>query len=348
MKIRQIITCATLLSTSGSVLGQAADFYTNFIRQVQLEPGVPEVNWDVSVLPEGERLSPLAINPGGARFELWTVKSDPVTVYLLDTKYVGAYVPIADVVIRTEDPYTYTGIPRTRADRPFVVDVEVMGLLSGATDPAASKSVNLLRHVQSYGAGGTGQNLDRSQASLLTQVSLDNNAIHRMTYTVTSIPGADRSKVRGEERISVFSLDDYQAPPSQLASRFVQIWPVADGTLSGIDDGASLRFNTPSITLTMNDLYPDSRTYAQIYEGPPVLGTSGTVVPGSALIFYDSVPQDRTVVIDDWADLIDESGEYTMEILTETPFGIDRLDYVTFSINRDIEVNGTVTTVESQ
>ncbi|MGB6222689.1 hypothetical protein [Haloferula sp.] len=346
MKYHQLLAIAALLATSGSALGQAADFYTNFVRQVQLEPGMPEVRWDVSVLPEGEQLSPLAINPGGARFELWTVKSDPLTVYLLDSKYVGSYIPIAHTIIRTEDPYTYTGIPRTRADRQFIVDVQVEGLLSGLTDPEASKSVNLLRHVQSYGAGGTGANIDRTQATLLTQSSLVNNAIHRMTFAVTSIPGADRSKVRGEERFSVFSVDDYQAPASQLASMHVQIWPVADGMISGIADGESLRFNTPSLTLTMNDLYPDSRTYAQIYEGSPALGTVGTVISGSALIYYDSVPHDRTLVIEDWADSVEESGQYTIELLTETPFGIDRLDHVTFTINRDIEVNGTVTTVE--
>lgn len=346
MKIHQFLAITTLLVTSDSVLGQAADFFTNFVRQVQLEPGQPEVIWDVSVLPEGEQLSPLAINPGGARFELWTVKSDPVTVYLLDSKYVGSYVPIANVVIRSEDPYTYTGIPRTRADRPFVVDVQVEGLLTGPDDPDASKSVNLLRHVQSYGDGGSGANIDRTQATLLTQSSLVNNAIHRMTISVSSIPGADRSKIRGEERFSVFSLDDYQAPAAQLSSMHVQIWPVADGTITGVDDSDSLRFHTPSITLTMNDLYPDSRTYAQIYEGPPVLGTSGTVIPGSALIFYDSVPHSRTIVLDDWADSVEESGQYTIELLTATPFGTDRLDYVTFTINRDIEVNGTVTTVE--
>lgn len=346
MKSKFLPVVAAFLAGSNAALGQAADYYTNFIRQVQLEPGQPEVRWDVSVEPEGEQLSPLAINPGGARFELWTVKSDPVTVYLLDTKYVGSYVPIADVIIRTEDPYIYTGIPRTRADRPFVVDVQVEGLRSGEDDPEASKSVNLLRHVQSYGEGGTGQDIDRTQATLLTQSSLVNNAIHRMTFSVNSIPGGDRSKVRGEERFSVFSVEDYQAPSSQLSSMYVQIWPVADGMITGVEDGESLRFHTPSLTLTMNDLYPDSRTYAQIYEGPQVLGTVGTVIPGSALVFFDAVPHDRTLVIEDWADTVEESGQYTIELLTATPFGIDRLDHVTFTINRDIEVNGTVTTVE--
>ena len=41
-----------------------------------------------------------------------------------------------------------------------------------------------------------------------------------------------------------------------------------------------------------------------------------------------------------------ESPTATMELLTETPFGIDRLDYDTFQIDRDLTVNGGVTTIE--
>lgn len=343
MKTRILILLGLAHAATGAAFGQAGALFTNFVRQVQLPSGVV---WDASVLPEGQQLSSLAIDPGGARFELWTVKNDPFTVYLLDTKYVGTYVPMADVVIRTEDPYTYTGIPRTRADRPFIVDVTTSGLRSEEDAPEASKSVNLLRHVQSYGAGGTGENIDRTQAILLSQRSLVNNATHRLTYTINSIPGADRSKVRGEERFSVFSLDDYQAPPSQLSSMYVQIWPVADGSISGIAQSELIRFKLPQLTLTLNDLYPDSRTYAQVYKGTPVLGTQGAVVPGSALIVYESVPQSRVLTVKDWDAVVDSDGVWTLEILTATPFGVDRLAHVSFNVDRTIEVNGSFTTIE--
>jgi hypothetical protein len=343
MKTKTFVILALLQASLGSAFGQAGAIYTNFVRQIQLPSGVL---WDASVTPAGEQLSPLAINPGGARFELWTIKSDPLTVYLLDTRYVGTYVPMADVNIRTEDPYTYTGIPRTRADRPFVVDVTTSGLLSGDDVPQSSKSVKLLRHVQSYGVGGTGDGIDRSQATLLHQVSLVNNAIHRLSYTVTSIPGADRAKVRGEERFSVFSLEDYQAPESQLASKFVQIWPVADGSIAGMAQDQLVKFKLPNITLTLNDLYPDSRTYVQVYKGEPVLGTTGVAIPGSGLVIYDSVPQNRVLDIKDWDEVIAEDGRWTMELLTATPFGIDRLAYVSFNVDRTIEMNGSFTTIE--
>jgi hypothetical protein len=36
-----------------------------------------------------------------------------------------------------------------------------------------------------------------------------------------------------------------------------------------------------------------------------------------------------------------------MELLTVTPFGVDRLDYVSFTLDRTIQFNGSVTTQES-
>ena len=118
--------------------------------------------------------------------------------------------PLATVALRSEDPYTT--IPRTRADRPFAVDVTVSGLLSGASDPAASKSVTFLHHAQSYGAGGTGDSVDRTAATLIEQSTINTNGAQTLSYTVNSVPGTVRTKVRGEERFSVYSLADTNAP----------------------------------------------------------------------------------------------------------------------------------------
>jgi hypothetical protein len=332
-----------VVATALPAFGQAGATYTNFIRQKQLPTNVV---WDLSVEPTGEQLSALAIDPGGARFELWSVKSDPLTIYLLDSKYVGTYVPMAAVSILTEDPNTYNATPRTRADRPFIVDIATEGLRSGETDPVASKSVKLLRHVQSYGAGGDGTNINRSQATLLHQVTLTNNAVHRLSYAINSVPGANRAKVRGEERFSVFSIADYQAPESQISSMYVQIWPVADGTIAGITQNQDIRFKLPPVTFTLNDLYPDSRTYAQVYQGEVQNGVQGTVVPGSGLIVFEGAPQNKVLTINDWDAVVTGDGRWTLELLTVTPFGTDRLGSVTFSVDRTMDVNATLTTIE--
>ncbi|WP_035604374.1 hypothetical protein [Haloferula sp. BvORR071] len=326
----------------------ASQTYTNQIRQVQLPTGV---DWRVPVDQAGEQLSPLAIDPGGARFELWTTKSgSPAVDYLLDEQYVGTYVPQSQVQIITGDPYTT--IPRTRADQPFTVKVTVSGLLTGASDPDASKSVDFLHHVQSYGTGGTGVNLNRTQATLLetTHINLNSpaNSPYSYTFAVNQVPGSNRAKVRGEERFTAMSLEDYQVPAQVLGTKFVQIWPVADGTISGITNGQKIRYALPNVTLAVNDVYPDSHTYAQVYKGAPTLGKTGYIVPGSSRIIADTVPQNLSLPLSGYDSVFDSEGDglWTMELLTATPFGIDRLAYVSFTLDRTIEMNASVTTQE--
>ncbi|MFN4872959.1 MAG: hypothetical protein ACK5JP_04025 [Akkermansiaceae bacterium] len=320
--------------------------YTNFIRQVQL-PVMSDgshIQMDVSVPAAGQIWSPLEINPTGARFELHTVSAVPFASRLIDTRYVGSYVPLAELNIRTED--INSAIVRTRADRPFYVDYSVSGLYPAAdtTAPASAKSVKFYHHIQSYGAGGDGVNTDRTQATLSSQVYVNENKSETLTYALTIVPGADRAKVRGEERFSIFTLDDYQAPESQLASKTVQIWPVADGTISGITDGETIEFATPTLTIAANDIYPDARIYAQIYKGNKRDdGFVGSVVPGSAVAVQEAVPQNRLLSVTDWDSVLTENGIWTMELLTFTPFGIDRLDWVTFNVDRTISVRATAT-----
>lgn len=327
---------------------QTADTtYTNFIRQVQLpsEVEADQTTAKTDVASSGQQPSTLAINPGGARFELHTVSSDPFVSYLLDTRYVGAYVPQAEVTIRTEDVNSM--LPRTRADRPFWVDINISGLREGLTDPESSKKVKFYHHIQSYGENGDGTNISRSEATLQSQSFMNKNGLETLTFTLNSVPGADRAKIRGEERFSIFSLADFQAPESQLATQFIQIWPVADGTLSGIADGETIDLSTPTVTIAVNDIYPEARIYAHVYKGSKRDdGHIGTIVPGSAQVINESIPQDRLLTVSEWDSVLTENGTWTMELLTSTVFGIDRLDYVTFKVDKTITMNGSVTTIE--
>ncbi|RPJ32259.1 MAG: hypothetical protein EHM17_13690 [Verrucomicrobiaceae bacterium] len=352
MKSPAILTALSLSLLAADAAAQEV-IYTNFIRQFQTPTNVV---WDASseVSPADSRESDLAINPGGARFELWTVaNTSPPTSRLLDTAYVGTYVPVATVTIRSEDPYI---IPRTRVDRPFYVDIEVTGLLNGASDPAASKAVKLTRHMQSYGVGGTGINLDRTQASLVSQSFITTNGPQTITVPAmgTAVTGPG-SKIRGEERFTIFSIEDsriapdgvtYVVPETQIASKLIQIWPMADGFITGISSNQLVRYQLPQLTLTLNDLYPSSTTYVQVYMGEPQLGTQGRIVPGSAITINDSVPVSRVLVIDDYDEVFDEDGRWTMELVTDTPFGVERLAYVSFDLDRTIKVNGSFVTIE--
>lgn len=326
-----------------------AQTYTNLIRQVQF-PGGSEYDMPVenNYDPNDPTRSLMPIDPGGARFELWTMRASGATLtnILLSSTYVATYMPVATVAITSEDQTSE--LPRTRADRPFRVMVNVIGLLSGATVPDASKSVNFYHHVQSYGEGGVGTNIDRTQAVQLSGNSLTTVDDHPFNYAIHSVPSADLTKARGEERFSVYSLADVDsgAPISELAGQTIQIWPVADGAIAGLTQGQNIKFRLPQLTLTLNDLYPSSTTYVQAYKGPAVLGTVGTVVPGSALVLNESVPQNRILMVDNYDEAVSEDGQWTFELLTSTPFGIDRLGHVTFNINRSLDFRGSSTTIE--
>lgn len=342
--IYAIATATALFSPVG---GQTTSTtYTNFIRQVQLPSGVEAEEIDKSYVEKsGQKHSELAINPTGARFELHTLSSDPFASYLLDTRYVGGVVPLAEVTIRTED--TTSLLPRTRADRPFWVDVEVSGLSTVADDPDYAKKVKFLHHIQSYGTVGDGTNLDRNQATLVSQSFLEESKVHTFTFALSSVPGVSLSKRRGEERFTVFSLEGYQSPESQLSTQFVQIWPVADGTLSGITSGETIKFTIPTISIAVNDVYPGATIYAEIYPGPKQSGyVSGVIVPGSGRPYTYDVPKNDVLTADNWGSVLTADGPWTMVLLTSTPFGIDELDYVEFNVDRTISVNGSVTTIE--
>jgi hypothetical protein len=302
------------------------------------------IEWDVQVAAQGEQISPLAIDEGGARFELWTIRQQPLTPYLLDTKYVGSYIPQGWISIRTEDPYAT--IPRTRADRPFEVVVRVEGMLDDPTAPEAAREVTLQHFAQAYAPGGDGVDIDRNQAVRLAAGRIASNGEHVFQFGLTALPGADRTKLRGEERFTLESLPDGPVPPLPISSQFVQIWPVADAMIEGVSWDQQIRFALPELTFRFNDLYPDSRSWAHVYQGAARLGQTGNAVPGSLVVINDNAPQSRTVTIQDWDDAVPVDGLWTLELLTETPFGTERLAHVSFHVDRTIEVNTTLVDME--
>ncbi len=344
-------TLAGIALGASAGFSDPADHFTNFFVQQELPFDGSTGTREIVYVPEqGQRLSPVAINPGGARFELWTIDDRTFTEHLLDHQYVSADTPMAEVKIITEDPYEV--FPRTRADRPFDVLIQTQGLHSDDPEASASlRSVRLTRHVQSYGAGGIGNEIDRNQATLLQEVFLVNNQVPPFSFPQTEIPGNDRSKIRGEERFTVYSVADERSPASQLSSMFVQVWPVAYGSISGIASGQTLRFDTPQLTFTYQDLYPGSTSFARIYPGPlrpDVDDVEGKIAiagsgPGTNSRAH---PLDVTRTSETWDVHVNQDGKWTIEMISETPFDTVLFDHVTFDINRGIEVQGSVTTSE--
>lgn len=102
--MRSSITLIPVLSSVAilSAHGQTGEGYTNFIRQIQFHEDIgANITTSFDIPSEGQSLSQHSVEAGGSHFQLWTVKADPYTEYLLDTKYVGTHVPAAEIAIVT-------------------------------------------------------------------------------------------------------------------------------------------------------------------------------------------------------------------------------------------------------
>jgi len=318
--------------------------YATFIRQNQQETGVV---WDMPVTLAGEAMSPMNIELGGSLFQLWAIRSSPITDYLLDQKLVGAYLPNATTTVISEDPTP--GLPRTRADRPFVLRVEVGGLLGGPNIPDAATRVLLERYAANYPENSTSLSLDEALAHPPVESSyITENGTSVFTFQLTALQGPDPTKVSGEEHFIIHALPDGDVSQTQIASAMIRIWPVADGQIAGIQDGQRIQSSPPKLTLKLEDLYPLSNTYLLIHKGGPASQTTGEKITGSILVLDQDTPETRTLTIADWSDFLAEDGTHTIELLTETPFGIDRLDSVTFTIDRVLEINGMLADMENR
>ena len=322
----------------------AGDTWVNFIRQNQVKSGVI---WDMPVSPQGNSPSALTLEEDGALFQLWTIKQQDFKDYLLDQKMVGTYLPSAEIRIQTGDPYPH--VHRTRADQPFTVEIEINGLLSGTGVPDAAKRVLAEHHLAPYGPGQT--SIDPRIATGNTPADsgyISNNGTVTLNFTSSSLPASDPTLAMGEEHFVVHSLPDLDAPQTQIASNYVQVWPVASGSISGISPGEFVRFTTPPLQIHLDNLYPSSTTYLQIYPGAPRLGTEGQKIDGTILVLDQDTKEDRILSIDDWGGNLDAEGDYTMELVTETPFGTERLSYLTFEVDRVLAVNAQIGDFESK
>ena len=71
-------------------------------------------------------------------------------------------------------------------------------------------------------------------------------------------------------------------------------------------------------------------------------------MPGGTWNNTNDVPEDKTLNLSDFDAIFDGGGDgqWTMEVIISTPFGLDRLAYVTFNLDRTIEFNGSITSQE--
>ena len=133
---------------------------------------------------------------------------------------------------------------------------------------------------------------------------IDTNGPVVLNYSFTNLSGPDLTKIEGEEVWSVYALDggDNGNPLLEgetLESTTLQAWPIADATFSGIDTVHAYE-KIPTVTVTLNDLYPESTTFVRVYAGEPTADPEGpSDVSTSYVIIQDSIPQNRVLTLDD-------------------------------------------------
>jgi hypothetical protein len=305
-----------------------------FVRQHQQGTGVV---WDMPGAASESLPSTPALEKGSALFQLWSVQQSAAKDSLCDQKLVGAYLPTADLKVITLDPCTK--VARTRVDQPFTVEISLAGLLPAADFPRAASSVVLERHLASYQAGKTG--VDRSKAISgmpAESAYLSENGKTLLRFPASCLKAEDPTKANGEEHFVIHALSDGSLTQSQIASGFVQVWPVASGEIKGIASGTTLAFEVPRIELALNDLYPRSDTYLMLFEGTQVAGNEGKIVKTHPL---DSETSESTVINVSYLDSrITRDGTYTLALVSDTVYGRELLcDPVTFEVKRNLQVN---------
>ena len=322
-----------LLIGSGLANAQSGA-YVNLIRQYQQGNGVV---WDMPAATAGTSPSALALETGGALFQLWTIEQAAAKDYLLDQKLVGAYLPAADIKVTTLDPYAR--IHRTRVDQPFVVEINVSGLLTGLDLPLAASSVLLERHLGSYQADQSALAPSLVTAGVpASSAYLTTNGKTVLRFESSSLKAADPTKASGEEHFVIHALSDGTTTQTQIASGFVQVWPVASGAIKGIATGDQLRFQMPKVELLLNDLYPRSDTYLMLYEGAQINGAEGAIM--NAFPMDRETSESHVIAVSNLNSRITKNGTYTLALVSETVFGRELLcDPVTFTVNRTLHVN---------
>ncbi len=264
---------------------------------------------------------------------------------LIDEKTVGAHLPDATLKLRSEDSYSP---PRTRADRPFAMELSIRKLAEPGDPLGGIGKVTLERDFKFYHPelhvpypNGVGQGSYDSAYEFTRNGDFSDQKVYQ------ALPAERPTKAIGEETFSARVPLGSNGREATIASSTIQIWPVCDAVIEGIDPGKRYVDLPPEARVACSDLYPDSVTYAQIYKGEPVLGTSGRIIGSSVVSFNTYAPQDAVVPLNVTAADIAEDGIYTVEVLTVTPFNHrepERVAHITFEIDRTIRFRGTLET----
>lgn len=267
---------------------------------------------------------------------------------LLDEVAIGTYLPEATVTLRSEDPYQP---PRTRADRPYTFTLSARKLADPADPRGGITKLRVDRDFKLYHPdlhvpfpNGVGQGSYDESYEFQRNGDFTDSAVYQ------SLPYERPTKAIGEESFTAKVPLGSTGSQVAIGSATIQIWPVSEATVENIMQGKRYTAVPADARVVFKDLYPDSVTYAQIYEGEPVLGKVGKVI-GSSVVSYNTFePQNAVVPLSVPNSDLGADGTYTIEVLTTTPFNNrqpERVSYVSFVIDRTIQVRGNLVNAQN-
>ena len=306
-----------------------ADKHVSFIRQQQQATGVI---WDMPVSPIDEAPAALLNNRGGTLLQLWSIEQEDARDHLIDQKIVGPYLPVAAIKVKTLDPYK--PVARTRVDQPFTVEINVTGLLTGEGFPKSSTNVVLERHIANYQEAETAlYSAAVISGAPYRSAYITNNGSTILKFPASALTARDPTSATGEEHFVIHALSDGSLSQTQLASGFVQIWPIASGAIKGITHGDVLHGEAPQLELVLNDLYPRSDTCLMLFDGTQINGVQGTTL--NTFPMNRETCESHVLEVTDLDTQLSEDGTYTLALISDTIYGRELLcDPVTFSVER--------------
>lgn len=302
---------------------------------------------------ESSATSALAIPEGGSEFTLWAVEEPdgPAPVWTrIESQTVGAVLPRGEVTITSLDPFS-DGIPRTRIDQPFTIEITVGGLEPNNPEaPEGIQRVLLDNRVSS--SFETADTNPETTSTIVSQGFIEENGTE-VTTRLGNLPGEDPFSESGIETITLHALPDGQTAGAILDQAQGLILPLASSSFDGISED-QVYASIPQIDVELTNVYPDSETFIRVFPtlptpipGEPELDPclQGTKITQSTLIVNDVVPRDGTLTFPNLGNQINAPGDWTIAVVTVTPFGCDLIGSISFTFEPLISVRGNIQTL---
>lgn len=286
---------------------------------------------------------------GTSIFKLITINGDTGDSKVLDRVTVSSYLSEAKVTIQgpLADPYNANPnnapnhVQRTQVGQGFSVNYTLSNLLPRAEGtPEAASSVLYEEKTYTYAANGTSVAAGTAPNQTI-QKDLDKNGTVAIEGSALGLSGTDITKARGEKVFSIYMKPDEDNPEyKEHDSAKVIIWPISDGSLSGIDK-SKVYSKVPTIGIDLIDLYPGSDTYLSITGGslkePLIYGSRKNTGDVPLSVQYQLTNLDKMLIND---------GSYKIQLLHTSPFETLIFGEITLKLSRTITIKGGIITSE--